>query len=201
LILVKEILDVTIFVAGVFDRLGIAYLVGGSLASSLHGIPRATQDADVVAAIQPGDVRDLVAALQETFYLDEDTIRRAVRERSSFNIVHLETLLKVDVFVARQDNVSEQQMQRRQTFTIDPEARRELVVASPEDVVAQKLYWYRLGDEVSERQWSDAVGVLKVRSGRLDMDYLRRTARLLGVGDLLARACQMAGLPGPEDGP
>lgn len=201
MILVKEILDVTIFVAGVFDRLGIAYLVGGSLASSLHGIPRATQDADVVAAIQPGDVRDLVAALQETFYLDEDTIRRAVRERSSFNIVHLETLLKVDVFVARQDNVSEQQMQRRQTFTIDPEARRELVVASPEDVVAQKLYWYRLGDEVSERQWSDAVGVLKVRSGRLDMDYLRRTARLLGVGDLLARACQMAGLPGPEDGP
>jgi len=198
---VKEILDVTIFVAGVFDRLGIAYLVGGSLASSLHGIPRATQDVDVVAAIQPGDVRDLVAALQETFYLDEDTIRRAVRERSSFNIVHLETLLKVDVFVARQDNVSEQQMQRRQTFTIDPEARRELVVASPEDVVAQKLYWYRLGDEVSERQWSDAVGVLKVRSGRLDMDYLRRTARLLGVGDLLARACQIAGLPGPEAAP
>ena len=197
----KEILDVTIFVAGIFDRLGIAYLVGGSLASSLHGIPRATQDVDVVAAIRPDDVRGLVAALQETFYLDEDTIRRAVRERSSFNIVHLETLLKVDVFVARQDNVSEQQMQRRQTFTIDPEARRELVVASPEDVVAQKLYWYRLGDEVSERQWSDAVGVLKVRSGRLDMDYLRRTARLLGVGDLLARACQMAGLPGPEDGP
>jgi hypothetical protein len=198
---VKEILDVTIFVAGVFDRLGIAYLVGGSLASSLHGIPRATQDVDVVAAIQPGDVRGLVAALQETFYLDEDTIRQAVRERSSFNIVHLETLLKVDVFVARQDNVSEQQMQRRQTFTIDPEARRELVVASPEDVVAQKLYWYRLGDEVSERQWSDAVGVLKVRSGRLDMDYLRRTARLLGVGDLLAPACQIAGLPGLGDGP
>ena len=197
----KEILDVTIFVAGIFDRLGIAYLVGGSLASSLHGIPRATQDVDVVAAIRPDDVRGLVAALQETFYLDEDTIRQAVRERTSFNIVHLETLLKVDVFVAGQDNVSEQQMQRRQAFTIDTEGRRELVVASPEDVVAQKLYWYRLGDEVSERQWSDAVGVLKVRSGRLDMDYLRRTARLLGVGDLLARACQMAGLPGPEDGP
>jgi hypothetical protein len=195
---VKEILDVTIFVAGVFDRLGITYLVGGSLASSLHGIPRATQDVDVVAAIQPNDVRDLVAALHETFYLDEDTIRQAVRERSSFNIVHLETLFKVDVFVAKEDNVSEQQMQRRQTFTIDTETRRELVVASPEDVVAQKLYWYRLGDEVSERQWSDAVGVLKVRSGRLDMDYLRRTARLLGVGDLLARACQVAGLPGPE---
>lgn len=197
----KEILEVTSFVAGVFDRLGITYLVGGSLASSLHGIPRATQDVDVVAAIQPGDVRDLVAALHETFYLDEDTIRQAVRERSSFNIVHLETLLKVDVFVAKQDNVSKQQMQRRQTFTIDTEARRELVVASPEDVVAQKLYWYRLGDEVSERQWSDAVGVLKVRSGRLDMDYLRRTARLLGVGDLLARACQVAGLPGPEGAP
>ena len=197
----KEILDVTIFVAGIFDRLGIAYLVGGSLASSLHGIPRATQDVDVVAAIRPDDVRGLVAALQETFYLDEDTIRQAVRERTSFNVVHLETLLKVDVFVAGQDNVSEQQMQRRQAFTIDTEGRRELVVASPEDVVAQKLYWYRLGDEVSERQWSDAVGVLKVRSGRLDMDYLRRTARQLGVGDLLARACQIAGLPGPEDAP
>lgn len=72
--------------------------------------------------------------------------------------------------------------------------RRELVVASPEDVVAHELYWYSMGDEVSGRQWTDAVGVLRVGSDRLDLRYLRWIAQQLGVEDLLRRACDVAGV-------
>jgi hypothetical protein len=184
---VDEILEITLFVVAVFDRLGIEYLVGGSLASSLQGIPRATQDVDLVARIAPAQVDDLVEALRDTFYLDGDTIREAVEQRTSFNLVHLRTVLKVDVFVAKDDLASREQMRRSQHFAIGDSPAQHLVVSSPEDVVAQKLYWYRLGGEVSDRQWTDALGVLKVAGKRLDHAYLQRIAELLGVEDLLQR--------------
>ena len=189
-----EILDITLFVAAIFEELGIVYLVGGSLASSFHGIPRATQDVDLVARIEPQHVAGLIAALRETFYLDEDAIREAIERHASFNLIHLRTLFKVDVFVAGDDPASREQMRRRQRFTIAEAPRRDLVVASPEDVIAHKLYWFSLGDEVSERQWLDAVGVLQVGAGRLDLAYLRRAAQLLGVETLLRRACAEAGI-------
>ncbi|MGH7551712.1 MAG: hypothetical protein ACREMQ_01625, partial [Longimicrobiales bacterium] len=108
-----EILDITLFVAEIFERLGITYAVGGSLASSLHGIPRSTQDVDLVAEIRLEHVPDLVAAFRDTFYLDEDAIREAIEHRASFNLIHLRTLFKVDVFVAKDDLASREQMQRR----------------------------------------------------------------------------------------
>jgi hypothetical protein len=192
---VDEILEITLFVAATFERLGITYLVGGSLASSLHGIPRATQDVDLVASIGQPHVPDLVAAFRETFYFDEAAMREAIAQRTSFNLIHLRTLFKVDIFVAKDDAASREQMQRRQHFAVGEEPRRDLVVASPEDIVAHKLYWFSLGDEVSERQWTDAVGVLKVGGDRLDLPYLRRVAALLGVERLLRRACDEAGIP------
>jgi hypothetical protein len=196
---VDEILEITLMVAGTFERLDIPYLVGGSLASSLHGIPRATQDVDLVARLTHRDVPGLVAALRERFYLDEAAIREAVELRASFNLIDLRTLLKVDVFVAKDDEASRAQMERRQWFEIESDPRRVLVVASAEDVVAHKLYWYRLGDEVSDRQWSDAIGVLRVGGTRLDLHYLRRAATLLGVEDLLGRALDEAARIGRDD--
>ncbi|MCI0436928.1 MAG: hypothetical protein L0271_25305 [Gemmatimonadetes bacterium] len=193
-----EILDITLHVAGTLDRLGIPYLVVGSLASSLHGIPRATQDVDLVAQLRQRDVTGLVAALRETFYLDEAAIRDAVERRASFNLIHLRTLLKVDVFIAGDDEASRAQMQRRQQYELEGAPPRVLMVATAEDVVAQKLYWYRLGDEVSDRQWSDAVGVLRVSGPRLDLDYLRHAATLLGVEDLLRLALDEAAIIADE---
>jgi hypothetical protein len=184
---VDEILDITFLVVDTFEQLGIPYLVGGSLASSLHGIPRATQDVDIVARLTQRDVPVLVSALREKFYLDDETIREAVEQRGSFNLIHLGTFLKVDIFVAKDDEASRAQLERRQRYEIEGDSPRALVVASPEDVVAHKLYWYRLGDGVSERQWSDAIGVLRVAAGRLDLEYLRHTAALFGVEDLLER--------------
>ena len=193
-----EILEITLNVVETFERLGIPCLVGGSLASSLYGIPRATQDVDIVARLTQRDVAGLVAALGDAFYLDEAAIREAVDRRTSFNLIHLQTVLKVDVFVADDDEPSINQMQRRQRLELEEQPGRALVVASAEDVVAQKLYWYRLGDEVSDRQWSDVIGVLRVTGGRLDQQYLRRTAVLLGVHDLLRRALDESGIPDDE---
>jgi len=195
---VDEILEITLNVVETFERLGIPCLVGGSLASSLYGIPRATQDVDIVARLTQRDVAGLVAALGDAFYLDEAAIREAVDRRTSFNLIHLQTVLKVDVFVADDDEPSINQMQRRQRLELEEQPGRALVVASAEDVVAQKLYWYRLGDEVSDRQWSDVIGVLRVTGGRLDQQYLRRTAVLLGVHDLLRRALDESGIPDDE---
>ncbi len=183
-----EVLDITLDLAETLDRLGVPYLVGGSLASSLHGIPRATQDVDLVASLRPEHVAPLVAALEGEFYLDAPAIREAVRQQASFNVIHLETMFKADIFVAGDDAVTREEMARRQRFMIYEEPRRELVVASPEDIVIQKLHWFRLGDEASERQWNDALGVIKVQGPQLDRGYLDRIARLMGVEHLLERA-------------
>lgn len=130
----------------------------------------------------------MVAALEGEFYLDAPAIREAVRQQASFNVIHLETMFKADIFVAGTDAVTREEVARRQRFVVDEEPRRELVVASPEDIIIQKLHWFRLGDEVSERQWVDALGVIKVQGPQLDRGYLGRLARLMRVGDLLERA-------------
>lgn len=188
-----EILDVTLLVAAAFERIGIVYLIGGSLASSLHGVPRSTLDVHFVAQLEQRKITALIDELHGTFYLDEDAIRDAIARRTSFNLIHLESYLKADVFVAKDDEAFRLQMQRRQRFVLG-ETSNEIVVASPEDVVAQKLSWFALGGEVSERQWLDALGVLKVSAPILDLAYLHRIAVLLGVEPLLERALREARL-------
>jgi hypothetical protein len=190
---VDEILDVTLLVAAAFERIGIVYLIGGSLASSLHGVPRSTLDVHFVAQLEQRKITALIDELHGTFYLDEDAIRDAIARRTSFNLIHLESYLKADVFVAKDDEAFRLQMQRRQRFVLG-ETSNEIVVASPEDVVAQKLSWFALGGEVSERQWLDALGVLKVSAPILDLAYLHRIAVLLGVEPLLERALREARL-------
>lgn len=189
----KEILEVTLRVTSIIEDLGIDYVVGGSIASSAHSRVRATQDVDIVADLRAEHVGPLVAALKDEFYLDESVIRDAVERRATFNVIHLRTLLKVDVFVAGPQPSTRRELQRRQRFRINDPAG-EISIASPEDIVVQKLHWYRLGDHISERQWSDAMGVLAVRGKQLDLGYMHELANEMGVGDLLDRALREAGL-------
>lgn len=191
---VEEALEVTLRVIRTLEGLGVRYVVGGSIASSIYGIPRATQDVDVVADIREEHVADFVAALRDDFYLDEPAVRDAVRQRSTFNVIHLHTMFKVDVFVAKDDRVTTQELARSQPYVPPEIPDAQIALASPEDVVVQKLYWYRLGDHVSERQWTDAMQVLKVRGKILDQGYMRDLAVAMGVEDLLARALRDAGL-------
>jgi hypothetical protein len=187
-----EILEITLRVTDACERLGVPYAVVGSLASSLHGIPRATQDVDIVASLTLANASAFANALRGEFYLDDDAIRDAIERRRSFNVVHLTSYFKADVFIPRDDESSRLEMARRQRFVIEETPRREIVVASAEDTIAQKLYWYALGDRVSERQWSDALGVLRVAGSALDLQYLRRVSALLGVDELLEQALRTA---------
>jgi len=188
----NEPLEVTLKVTGVLEWLGVPYLIGGSLASTLYGMVRTTQDSDIVAEMRLEHVRAFVAALQDEFYIDEEMIVESIQRNSSFNIIHRETMFKVDVFVPRARPFLQSQLARaqKQTFALETEISAQF--ASPEDTILAKLEWYRVGGEVSERQWRDILGVLKTRGEALDWDYLQQWASELKVSDLLERALQQA---------
>jgi hypothetical protein len=191
--ILAEPIAVTLEVTAVLERLNLRYVVGGSLASSVHGIPRSTQDIDLVVELPGGCVDALVEELQGSFYVDRDMILDAIRRQASFNVIHLRTMYKVDVFVADRSALVRDEMARRQAVELGEPPQR-VYVCSPEDIVLQKLDWYRKGDEVSDRQWNDLVGVIKVQAGRLDLDYLRGWADRLGLAELAERAFGEAGL-------
>ena len=171
-----------------FDRLGINYALGGSLASSIHGVNRNTADADITVEPFPGQENQLVALLGDGYYVSLDAVRQALRDRSCFNLISTTTGYKVDVFVRKDRPFDLSVMRRRSAFHPSDSPDEPIEVVSPEDIVLLKLEWYRMGNEVSERQWSDVLGVLRTQAGRLDEAYLDHWARELGVGDLLTKA-------------
>ena len=183
-----EPLDITLRVTAELEDLQIAYVIGGSLASSLYGPARATLDSDLVADIQPHHVPQLVERLQREFYISVDAILDAVVHRSSFNLIHLETLYKVDVFLPKQRAFDQGRFRRGKPQVMGADSSRTAMFSSAEDTVLAKLEWYRLGGETSSRQWNDVVSILRFQGARLDRDYLREMATELGVRDLLERA-------------
>lgn len=189
-------LYVTQLITDVFERLEVPYAVGGSLASSLHGIPRSTQDVDIVADLQLHQVIPLVAALEQTFYVDVDMIMAAVVQRSSFNIIHLDTMFKVDVFVWSPNTPFHGEIARRQRLQISTEVPASFFVVRAEDIILHKLYWFQLGGGVSERQWKDVLGVLQTQRDTLDYDYLQTVASQGGLAELLAQVFKEAGVNG-----
>jgi hypothetical protein len=191
----QEQTEVLLEVTRVLEQLRIPYFICGSIASSAYGFYRATADADLVADVQPHHAALLAAMLQPAFYADEQMIRHAAQTKGSFNLIHNESLLKVDVFTLSPTLFQQSQMSRRQLSGFDPASSLTAYLASPEDTVLAKLDWYRQGDGVSDRQWTDVVGVLKVQGESLDHAYLRQWAVELGLSDLLERALEHAGLP------
>lgn len=187
-------LAVTLQVTTVLDSLDIPYVVGGSLASIVHGLVRTTMDADIIADLHQEQVPSFLAALDKQFYVpDEFTIQEAIRLQRSFNLIHLDTMFKVDIFLPGDRDFDRQQLSRRIAEQVGTRPNSFLWVLSSEDVVLAKLDWFRLGGEVSERQWRDVVGVIKSQQANLDADYLRHWARNLGVLDLLEQALEEAG--------
>ena len=183
-----EATRITLLVAKTFEELGIPYAIGGSLASSLHGVMRSTLDVDIVADMRLKHIQPLVAALSKEFYADDEMMKDAIEHHSSFNLIHYETAFKVDIFIRKTRAFDQMQLERRRLSVIETDPEQSVYVTSPEDVVLSKLEWYRMGGEVSDRQWRDILGVLKTRQGALDLDYLRKWALELKVSDLLERA-------------
>lgn len=190
----SPILTAMLPVIETLDRLGIDYYVGGAVASLAHGIYRTTADVDIIAEMPLGQVRAFVESLKGTYYVDADMIKDAIRHRSEFNVIHLDTMFKVDIFLPKRrpfDQSIRQRVQRSELKILDESSL--VNMESPEDVILTKLEWYKMGGGVSDRQWGDILGVLKVQKQHLNEEYLRHWAAEIGVADLLARAFQEAG--------
>jgi len=188
-----DIIEVTLKVVKVFEKLGIAYHVGGSLASSAFGIARSTLDVDIIANIKPEQASDISENLREEFYVDSEMILNAIQKQSSFNLIHLETLFKVDIFPLKNHPFDQQAFSRRLQRAVSEDTSNQLFFATPEDIILHKLTWYKAGEAVSDRQWNDVLGVLKVQGDQLDMVYLKEWAEKLTVFNLLTKAIDEAG--------
>ncbi|MEW6608346.1 MAG: DUF6036 family nucleotidyltransferase [bacterium] len=189
-----EPVSVALKVISVFEKLDIPYFIGGSLASAIHGVVRATNDVDIVADLKMEHILPLKEALQGEFYIDEEMIKDAIKRKSSFNVIYLKLVFKIDIFVSSSIPYSQEQFRRRYKETLIHESQQTAYIATPEDTILSKLEWYKLGGEISERQWIDVLGILKVQGKRLDINYLLNWAEKLGLNQLLKRSMEEAGI-------
>ena len=181
-----------------FEKIGVSYYLGGSVASSAYGIARATLDVDLVADLSAQHVNSLAGMLASDYYIDKEMILDAIKRHSSFNLIHLETMLKVDIFIIKDRPYDGVAFQRKRKDTLDEEqGAAEFYLASPEDIILNKLEWFQMGGKVSERQWYDVLGIMKVQRELMDKEYLRRWAAELGISDLLEQAFRDASSPAP----
>ena len=166
--------------------LGIRFLVGGSLASSAHGVYRATADGDLVAMIFPRQAKLLAGALGTGWYADPEMMEQAMKDGRSFNLIHVDSAMKFDIFPASTE-FHDAQLERATATPLPLEGAALCLVATPEDILLAKLQWYRDGGEVSDRQWNDIVGLIST-SASLDLSYIQPWAARLGVTSLLEKA-------------
>lgn len=182
-------------VIDIFEKLSIPYYIGGSIASSIYGIARATIDVDIVANLDIHNIPALKQHLENDYYIDGDMIKEAIRNKSSFNLIHLETVIKIDVFVYKDDPFQRNVIQRRLEDTLEEDnTGRTFYFSSPEDIIINKLMWYKTGGEVSDRQWLDVMGVIKVQGESLDKSYLKNWSQRLQIVELLNKAFDESGI-------
>lgn len=168
---------------------GVKHAIGGSFASSIHGIARATQDIDMIVDLPLARVKDFRDAICKEFYVDEESMRDAIRRGMSFNVIHFDSGFKFDLFIASRHPLGHEQIAHSTSTNTallggDP---MQVPVISAEDIILAKLLWYREGGEVSERQWNDLVNLIAVQGDRVDRDYLQQQASRLRIADLLQR--------------
>lgn len=185
--------DVLAILEQALSGLNITYVVGGSIASSIYGIPRSTNDVDILAKLEPHHASAIVSLLVDDFYIDQDRVTEAILQKESFSMIHLKTMYKIDVFVKKDSSWSDAEMDRKKLQAAGSKPDSILIpVSSAEDNILHKLDWYRKGGNVSERQWSDVIGIIQVQNQSLDYNYLRKWADFLGLREPLEKAISEA---------
>lgn len=170
-------------VARVLESLNIPYVVGGSYASSVHGEPRSTRDCDLLVDLSPDHHEALEGALEGEFYLSRSALEEAQRLSRSFNLIHLKTGFKVDLFISQGRPFDDSRLERALVIEVQGQPLR---FSSAEDTILAKLEWYSISP--TDQQWRDVLGIFLVQGDRLDLGYLNFWARDLGVAKHLARA-------------
>jgi len=186
-------LEVALAVARAFEKVGVDYFLGGSMASSVQGQPRLTNDLDFVALLRAAHIGPIKAALGPDFEVDEVALLEAVQRKGSWNIFHLPTVTRVDLFIVKDGEYDAEELMRRQRWEVLP--GQSLMMKSPEDSVLRKLLWYQAGGGASAQQLRDVVEILRVQGARLSEGYLTSWARKLGISPLLEQARAAAGPP------
>ncbi|MBU2446235.1 MAG: hypothetical protein KJ666_11805 [Bacteroidetes bacterium] len=177
------------------NDLDILYYIGGSVASSAFGIARATLDVDLILQMGSYHITPLITKLKNEYYIDEEMINDAIRTESSFNLIHLETMLKIDVFISKNQPYPQKALERKIQDKLEDDPNTiDIYLCSPEDVILSKLEWYKSGGEKSERQWLDVLGVIKVQGDILDKSYLKMWAKELSVFNLLEKSFEECGV-------
>jgi len=176
-------------VVNALEKFSISYYISGSIASSIYGMARATMDIDIVADVKLHHISLLRQELESSYYIDEDVIKEAIQNISSFNLIHLETTIKIDVFIFKDIPYRQNALERKIKDTFeDDDIKTEFYFSSPEDIIISKLQWYELGGKDSERQWLDVIGVIKIQGDSLDKNYLKVWTKKLGIFELLKNA-------------
>lgn len=178
-----------------FERHSIPYFIGGSVASSKYGRPRSTLDVDLIVDLKLSMVPILVEALKNDYYIDSDMIAEAIQRSSSFNLIHYDTMIKLDLFLLKKHTYDETSMMRKKTdkFEDDPEDE-DYAFSSPEDIIINKLKWYEMGDRVSDHQWNDILDVIKIQANSLDKEYLKKWCSTFNLSEQLEKAFDESGI-------
>lgn len=179
-------------ITAALDQAGIGYMLSGSFASAHYGVPRSTQDIDLVIEATPAQLRAFVGTLPgNEYYADLGSAIEAHKRQSMFNVIDLATGWKIDLIIRKSRPFSQEEFRRRQRVSLHDVS---LFVASAEDVVISKLEWAKLAQ--SRRQIEDAAAILRVRWDALDHAYLEKWIGELGLKDGWDDAQRVAGIAG-----
>lgn len=175
-------------VLAALDKLEIRYAVGGSIASSIYGNYRFTNDADILVDLPLSAVEDFTRELGPAYYADALSLREQFGRGRPWNVIHKATGYKFDLFPVAAQPFLESELRRR-TFQVSASFGEpiEFAVTSPEDILLAKLRWYQQTGGASEQQWKDVAGIVAIQGARLDRAYLDTWAKELGVEQLLTR--------------
>ena len=192
--LMSELLDLEVLKSftDILESLGITYVIGGSIASSIYGKVRFTQDADITVEPFEDKADEFLRLVSSDFYISSDAMQQALSQKGSFNVVHLESAFKIDVFIQKDTEFERQLLSRRNFMKLSDRFEKVFSIVSPEDIIMLKLRWYRQTDCTSEKQWQDILSVLEVQKDKLDFEYLKKWAGILRIDQLLARAISEA---------